>query len=215
MSGFHSRWVSARRARSAASAGAAASARSTCAARCVVESGCLVPVRRSASWRGFSRKRCRAAAKACGSSPSSASYPSTVQTLSQTAAFGDARRGGDRLRPHPVDPASRSARGRGRRTPRAPSRPSIRTRGAARFRSGPPHRAPANATNGMPPTPPESSNSNASTESLTTAFSCTPLRSRSNGSPTQPRERQRRVERAAEVRALDAERRECRPRLAP
>ncbi|OGO55868.1 MAG: hypothetical protein A2V85_11815 [Chloroflexi bacterium RBG_16_72_14] len=45
---------------------------------------------------------------------------------------------------------------------------------------------PANAANGMPPTPPASRRSKASTESRTTARSRTPLRSRSNDSPTSP-----------------------------
>ena len=59
--------VRATSARSAAPAGAARSARSSCSARCAVESGCLVPVRRRTSGRGFSRKRRRAAANARGS----------------------------------------------------------------------------------------------------------------------------------------------------
>ncbi len=86
MSGFHSRWVSATRASSAAPA-AARSARSSCSRRWAVESGCFVPVRRRVSWRGLSRKRSRAAAKALASIPSRASYRSAVQTLSQTPSW--------------------------------------------------------------------------------------------------------------------------------
>ena len=57
----------------------------------------------------------------------------------------------------------------------------------------------------MPPTPAVSRKSNASSAVRTVARSRRPLRSRSKCSPTRPGKRQRRVEGAAEVRALHAE----------
>ncbi len=51
-SGFHSRWVRTRWARSGVPSGAARSARASCSARWAVESGCFVPVRRRACGGG-------------------------------------------------------------------------------------------------------------------------------------------------------------------
>ncbi len=171
-------------------AGAARRARASCSARCAVESGCFVPVSRSASWRGSARKRRRAAANAFG-----------VEAVERVVALGRADALPDASC---VERPARAAEVAPARSTRAAPASMIRRAHAVhedrellhvlravreplpRPVAGGAVAPPANATNGIPPTPPERRNSNASTESFTTAFSWTPLRSRSNGSPTRP-----------------------------